>query len=266
MSYQLQQELKGTAAAAPVIEMPPLPVEEQPETQQAAPEESNLEEMLQTDQPKEEKQSSDLENNMTELRRQRWKAERERDEYLHRLTQLEQQAQRSQSHQSNAQNSDDPALNPDDLVEWKHVQKYIKKLEDKIDNYHTTTSAISVEAKLKSQYPDFDKIVTPENVEALRNSHPEIAATLTEGKDLYNKAASAYTLIKKLGIHKDMPAVDPENMNRAKQNAAKPRPLTSVSPQQGDTPLSRANAFANGMTDELRKQLIKEMNDARAQR
>jgi hypothetical protein len=50
---------------------------------------------------------------------------------------------------------------------------------------------------------------------------------------------------------------------RAQKNAAKPKPLASVNPQQGDSPLSKANAFANGLTDDLKKQLRKEMEDAR---
>ena len=45
-------------------------------------------------------------------------------------------------------------------------------------------------------------------------------------------------------------------------NAQKPRPLTSISPQQGDSPLSKANAFANGLTPELQAQLLKEMKQS----
>ena len=52
----------------------------------------------------------------------------------------------------------------------------------------------------------------------------------------------------------------------AQKNASKPKPLASVSPQQGDSPLSRANAFANGLTNELKAQLRKEMEEARKNR
>lgn len=38
-----------------------------------------------------------------------------------------------------------------------------------------------------------------------------------------------------------------------------------LSPQQGDSPLSKANAFANGLTEDLKKQLQKEMFEARNQ-
>ena len=50
---------------------------------------------------------------------------------------------------------------------------------------------------------------------------------------------------------------------KAQENSAKPRPMASVSPQQGESPLSHANAFANGLTPELQKQLWKEMQDAK---
>ena len=101
-----------------------------------------------------------------------------------------------------------------------------------------------------------------ENVEILRERFPEIAQTLSDTPDIYNKAAAAYSVIKNFGIHKD---TAPYENDRAKAvaNLQKPRPLTSVSPQQGDSPLSRANAFANGMTDELKEQLRKEMYTAR---
>ena len=54
-----------------------------------------------------------------------------------------------------------------------------------------------------------------------------------------------------------------KDRDKAQSNASKPKPLASVSPQQGDSPLSRANAFANGLTDELKSQLRKEMEQAR---
>jgi hypothetical protein len=66
--------------------------------------------------------------------------------------------------------------------------------------------------------------------------------------------------MKTFGIHKDIYESD---RLKALKNSQKPRPLASVSPQQGDGPLSKANAFANGMTAELKEQLRKEMYAAR---
>ena len=76
--------------------------------------------------------------------------------------------------------------------------------------------------------------------------------------DLYTKGASAYTIIKQMGI---APGSSLEaDKERAERNLAKPRPLASVASSQGnESPLQRANAFANGLTEELRQQLHKEM-------
>lgn len=68
-------------------------------------------------------------------------------------------------------------------------------------------------------------------------------------------------MIKNLGIvPQEVPNTEQERVNK---NMAKPRPLISASPQQGDSPLSHANAFANGLTDDLKKQLWKEMDQIR---
>ena len=72
-------------------------------------------------------------------------------------------------------------------------------------------------------------------------------------------------MVKKLGISEQV-MVDNQGKATAQRNAAKPRPTASISPQQGETPLSRANAFANGLTEEMKKQLYKEMLEAASNR
>jgi hypothetical protein len=115
--------------------------------------------------------------------------------------------------------------------------------------------------RLKSQYSDFDKVVSEDNVKMLKDLYPEIAQTLISNSDIYSKGVSAYTLLKNLGIHKDI--ISSEEKDAVERNKSKPRPLTSISPQQGDSPLSRANVFANGLTEDLKIQLRKEMEEAR---
>lgn len=184
------------------------------------------------------------------------RVERERDEAIRKLNELQSKAV--------IEPDEEIDLKPDDLAEGKHLtkmQRKIKKLEEKIRVYEQSSQELSVESKIRNNFPDFDKIVTTENVELLKNAYPELATALNASSDLYSKAASAYTLIKKFGIAKDEPYE--EDKERAIANAHKPRPLASVSPQQGDSPLSRANAFANGLTDELKAKLLKEMNESR---
>ncbi len=155
-------------------------------------------------------------------------------------------------------------LADDDLAEGKHIKRYaqkIKVLEEKLKAYEQTTQATTAEVRLRNTFPDFDKVVNTENVELLRDLEPDLAASINANQDLYTKASSAYKLIKKLGIYQEDSFK--HEREHAQLNVNKPRPLASVSPQQGESPLQRANAFANGLTDELKAQLLKEMREVR---
>jgi hypothetical protein len=208
-------------------------------------------------------QRSDPQESFRALRAKADRIERERDEAMRRLQEME--AARNFTQQTEQNNEDDDInIAPDDLAEGKHlskVAKRIKKLETELNQYKQQSNQTNTETRLKAQYPDFDKVVSRDNIELLKAQYPEIAQTLHASTDLYSTAVSAYTLIKRLGIHQDDTFVAEKAI--AIKNSAKPRPLASVSPQQGDSPLSRANAFANGLTDELKEQLRKEMFSAR---
>jgi len=199
-----------------------------------------------------------------------WKIVRERAEAAERRAEeaerLLQQYTRTANQSAPESNEDlDLSVDEDSLVEGKHLSKVAKKikhLEQQLRSYEQQSVVASTELKLKAQYPDFDNIVSGENLANLRAAYPEIAATINSSNDLYSKAVTAYTMIKRLGIA-DVPGYE-ESKEVARRNASKPKPLASISPQQGDSPLSKANAFANGkMSDDLQKQLWKEMNDAR---
>lgn len=245
---QIQEMEKETKQ--PHIDMPPLPQEETEEV--TASEEPSVQ--------NETTEKKGIQENIRELRKAKESAERERDEMRKLVEELKSAQQKKEENIAQINKEEDSELRPDDIPEWRHVDKYIKKLEAKIDNYDRQAQMNSTETRLKNQYPDFDSVVSGANIEALREKYPEIASTLNATTDLYSKAVSAYTMIKRLGIvQEDNYGPDRE---KALKNANKPRPLASVSPQQGDSPLSRANAFAEGLTDELREQLRKEMQEA----
>ena len=197
--------------------------------------------------------NDDQARNFKQLREKADRIARERDEALSRLREYENRINPSKPVE---QETDDFTMAPDELAEGKHISKVQKQLNKLKQEVRVATA----EAKLKAQYPDFDTVVTKENVQLLRDTYPEIAFTLNSSSDIYATGSSAYTLIKKLGL---MPQPESPERQIAHANAAKPRPLASVSPQQGDSPLSRANAFANGLTDELKQQLLREMAEVR---
>lgn len=189
----------------------------------------------------------------------RRRAERERDEALQLVRQMHNKIQPDTIEEHVDLSIDDSAL-----VEGKHlsaVQKHIKNLEAQLKNYQQQTTAQTAETRLRSQYNDFDSVVNENNVKTLQSHYPELYATMTSSGDLYNKAVTAYTMIKNLNIGTQ----DPYASDRARvaQNAAKPRPIGSLN-STGDTPLAKAAVFDRAdLTDELKAQLLKEMNAAK---
>ncbi len=191
-----------------------------------------------------------------ELREQKDRAEARAYELEQMLRQREQPQQQPEE--------DDFQMGDDDLVAGKNFTKYVKRikeLEKKLDTVQKYSASNSAEAKLLANYPDAKEVLSNENLSLLAKEHPDLAHAIDSTQDFYSKAASAYKLIKQFGIYRKDEYV--EDKERAQKNLAKPRPSVSVQPQQGDSPLSKANAFANGLTPELQKQLWKEMNQLR---
>lgn len=204
---------------------------------------------------KQPQESSEVKN-FRALREKTERIERERDEAIRVIKEMQSR------NQPVAQEEEDLnfTIDPDAIAEGKHlskVDKRIRKLQTELQSYKQRTQEELIEAKIKAAYPDFDKIVNNANIAQLQEQYPELAATIGSSTDLYSKAVSAYTMIKKFGIVQDDPYES--DRLRAQANAKKPKSLAALSPSQGDSPLSQANAFAQGLTDDLKKQLHKEM-------
>lgn len=211
-------------------------------------------------QPRQSGEETAQQKNFKMMREKAERAERERDDAIRKLREIE-----AAKSQAQVQQEDEFQIGPDELAEGKHLSKVVqkmKRIEGELNEYKRKSSVETTEARIKAEYPDFDKVVSRDNIEVLKNNYPELAHTLNASQDMYVTAKAAYTLIRKLGISPDTTSYDADK-ELAQRNSAKPRPLASVSPQQGDSALSRANAFANGLTDELKEQLRKEMSAAR---
>ena len=198
------------------------------------------------------------ERNFKELRHSR-------DELRNRLEELESRYQDETSNLGSKKSQEPPEedlnLADDDLVEGRHVKKMLERLENKMNSYQQQSSTVWAQNRLKGEFQDFDSVVTRENIKLLEQTEPELASTLVATQDPYAAGKSAYKLLKSMGIYKEDAYVGEKK--RAEDNSSKPRPTQSISPQQGNSPLSHANAFANGLTPELKKQLYSEMMNAR---
>jgi hypothetical protein len=261
MSFEIQYDKDG------VVIQKPEPIFQEEAAEQpvaAAPEvEQTIQEELPQEQPVQEVQQS-----YKPAPQESWKMLREKAERAERRAEeLERMILEAQSKKQPETEEDlNVSVEDDSLVEGKHLSKVNKKiqnLERQLKQYEQQSSLSSTEIKLKTQYPDFDSVVSADNLNNLRSMYPEIAHTINSSSDLYSKAVAAYTMIKKLGISPQEDLYKQEK-ELAQRNAAKPKSLASISPQQGDSPLSKANAFANGtLTDELKAQMWKEMNQYR---
>jgi DNA repair exonuclease SbcCD ATPase subunit len=204
--------------------------------------------------------------NLRQLRKDRERFERERDDALKRLEESERRYAQKNEKQS-AEQEDDYNINvgADEFAEGKHLNKVVErinkmeqKLEAKMNAFHKQTQAATVENRIKVEYPDFDRVVSAENVEILKDRAPRLAQSIGDDKNEYNQAVAAYEAIMELGIAQKAPTVN-RNVENIKKNMNKPRPASSVSPQNGDSPLTAANSFANGLTDEMKQEIYKRM-------
>lgn len=232
-------------AAPEVIQEPDVEVE------QVEPEEVEVEQVQVS------QKDNDRERNLRVLREKAERAdraERERDEALRYIESLR---------QAKPVEVEEDIFSEDDFDDAKlaKVSTTVKKLRQEIKQLkqeQSQSSQASIEAKLRATYPDIEHVLTADNLRQLSSEFPELAESLDANPNSFTKASGAYKAIKKLGIYQD-PNLYKADVQRVKTNAAKPRPLTSVSPQHGESPLTRANAFENGLTDELQKQLYREM-------
>ena len=273
-SQQAQQQSNPFGAVPD--ELPQEVAQEMATADNVETEESNREEMSQVEEsvsddssPTEQPSKPSPKDSFRAVREAKERAERERDAMLSQMLQMQQQMQMIQQQQPQQQEQPqedyDFDIEADALAEGKHLKKLMAKqkaMEQQLKSYQMQSEAVAVETRIRAQYPDFEKVVSKENVELLNEQFPEIARTLRDTPDMFNKAAAAYTVIKNFGIHKDTAKFEADRA-KAVSNAQKPRPLASVNPTQGDSPLSKANAFANGMTDELKEQLRREMYEDR---
>jgi hypothetical protein len=212
--------------------------------------------------------------NFREVRLAKEKAERERDSLMSAMLEMQSKLQNQQPKQVVVEPEEKDwfdGLDPESLVEGKqlkNIAQEMKAMKKQLREQQQQSQDMILQNKLRTQYPDIDSVVNKETIDLLNEQYPIEAAALGEMTNKYSQAVLAYSTIKNLGLYQQKgqemkkPAYESDVL-RAKVNAAKPRPLASVNPQQGDSPLSKANAFANGLTPDLKAQMLKEMNVAR---
>lgn len=233
------------------------PVEQTPD--ESVLNEQSTEQITQAAPVEAPRRESDQEYNIRRIREEREQYQRERDELAYRLSQIEKQTKQQQA----VEEEPLAALGDSDLVEGKHFSKVgreLKSIKQELQKYQQQVAETALEAQVRRQYPDFDKIVTPANIDELKRRYPSVAATIAQATNTYNQASSAYELIKSLGIAQQ--ERNPAEKQAITNNLQKPRTSAAATSAYGNTPLSHANAFQSGtLSDDDKQKLYREMMD-----
>lgn len=272
MSFEIKYDKNGNVITPPpVVEQEPVeqPVlntmlsgVQQPQDwpmEEELPQEDVVEELPEPAIAAPQTKNPEVNTSWAELREAKRKAEQERDEAM-RLWQEAQARQAQQPEEDYSVN-----LNDDDLAEGRHiskVQKEVRNLKKQLSDYQIQMQQMTLEARIKAQYPDFDAVVSKENIAALNQAEPELSMSIGANRDLYSQAVSAYKAIKRMGIAQTELQIDQQQIDRVKKNTAKPRTTASLA-AQSESPLTRANGFVDGkMTKDLQNRLYREMLEA----
>ena len=198
----------------------------------------------------------DQEYNWREARRQIEELRRKSDEQERYIASM-------QNQQDDSSEDDDLAkLADDDIVTAKQARQLAANMARQVaEDAIRQREASTADDRLRAKFPDYDSVVTRDNIDLLKQQDPELASSLYAlSSDPYTQAVAAYKMLKRTGIG-DMARNQPQKA-RAIENSKKPVSVQSVTRSSA---IGNAKAFENGlmtMTPEYAAQLRKDMNEA----
>lgn len=136
------------------------------------------------------------------------------------------------------------------------------------DNHLAKQQAASARAeqRLVQDYPDIREVVSDDNIKRLEFDYPHLYNSVIASSDIYTVGSAAYEMIMAKGIYKKTASNVLNNLSslNISRNSSKPRSASSVSPQAGETPISKASNFMGNSisSEEERKALYAEMVNA----
>lgn len=152
-------------------------------------------------------------------------------------------------------------IGDDDIVTKAQARKMAAKMAEEIaQKVIKQREAATVDDRLQMKFQDFTQVVSNENIELLKETEPELAMSLSYITDPYAQGVAAYKLMKRvgIGIEDSMAKEVSKEKQKAVANSQKPVSVNAVTKQSA---LGNATLFENGLTKELKAQLLKEMRD-----
>ena len=196
------------------------------------------------EQPQQREDTSNFRSLRDKADRERERADRERE----RADRLEARlyATSTQNNQAVSEPERDEYVS-DDFITGKEMSKAERKRQADTQAMREDLARTKRELQdtmLSLKYPDLNQVITDENVRAFAQADPDGAHSLSLIPDQQAQKIAVYKAIKKAGV---APVEDNYVKDRARvqTNSVKPKTSNSIAPQQGESPLARANVFAN---------------------
>ncbi len=178
------------------------------------------------------------------------KLEREKDQ--RRIWELEQEKERLAKERE--QKNEELKLEKDDLITYGQVDELVEKraaakarviFQEEFQKQEKAKQPLAA----KQKYPDFEKVVTQENIDKLTKEDPELDSLIMHAKNPYERV---YKEIKRSQFYKATQE-NKESKQKIEENSKKPVSSNSFGKQR---PLSYANDYAKGdptLWDEMQR-------------
>jgi len=212
----------------------------------------------------EENNASDKELNFRAIRESNYKLQAQLEEERQKREELQRAIEEKFANHLKAQEPDEEDeladISDDDWLTRKHAEKVAERrskviVKQMLEEERQNRAKEELPNRLKSQFPDFESVVTKENLEYLKANKPHIALSLAANKDPYAQALAAYDAVKAFCPSTQIR----EEEQRMNANSQKPGTLGNA---KAPSPLSEAKMFERGLTPDLKKKLQQEMISA----
>lgn len=155
------------------------------------------------------------------------------------------------------------SLAKDDLLTRGQAERLAElKARQIIEETFKKQHADTAEDRIKLKYPDFDDVMSEQNIEYLRKNKPSLVRSVLSNPDPYAQAEAAYELAMAFCPQSDEAK---ENMKKIAENQAKP--ISSNSVKKSASALDQAQGYAKDkvLTKEGRSFYYEQMQEARKQ-
>jgi len=194
----------------------------------------------------------ELRKQAEEDRRIAQEAQRQRDEAYRLLQMIDNNLRNQQAPQKTVEEDsfDINSLDDEDYANNKVLKKIIKQqykqyqdLKNEVETSKKSSYSMAVEARIRSEYPDYTSIVSDDNIQRLKEEKPFIFRTIANIKDPYEQAVAAYEAT--VGINGNTTnQYSREDMQMAR-NKSKPRPSSAIPPKKKESTLDKIDSYGN---------------------